>query len=158
MSTNYYLKPAPGNPLALLSGDANGLHLGLKSGGWSLSVQAYRHEATPEKLSHMEVSPGLYVQVLVPATPALKVESWSDWKQLILEAGAKVFDEYAREIDAAEFISDVETHMHPTKSTVKGVPLLNHCKEVRKRGWWSSDDNLEWQDAEGFSVSLRQFS
>jgi hypothetical protein len=160
MSTNFYLKPAPGSPLAVFCP----LHIGLSAGGWSFDVQAYRHAGTPEGQKLHEVAPHLSVQVTVPATPAFKIESWADWKALILQEGAEVVSEYGDTTDKQAFITRVENDLHSTKGRWNHThPLKNSLVEFRKQQHCNQDaacfDKTQyWLDADGYAVSICEFS
>lgn len=83
------------------------------------------------------------------AHPSKGINSWTEWKQWIIDNDATIVDEYGRTIDRTEFIS-------------QWIPIPDMAEKV-------ATDNKEWHqrfgtdlgeylDPEGYRFSIREFS
>jgi hypothetical protein len=158
MSTNYYW-----NPAGKFQQFAQ-LHIGKHSGGWVFSFQAHDFEGSASGERSVPVSGTVCALVHMPELPALFIRSFVDWKELLSIPDSSIEDEYGAQIKAQDFITMVETSLHPVKgfwgSDANRQPLLNHFDEIVKNQhrYGKVDPELDWKDAEGYSFSLREFS
>lgn len=80
-------------------------------------------------------------------TPWGRIESWADWKRVLIANGLTIRDEYGREHDRAAFITDVEA-----------TPPYAR----RRQHQWLVDNghplDRDYLDAHGFSFHRGDFS
>lgn len=80
-------------------------------------------------------------------TPWGRIESWADWKRVLLANELTVRDEYGDEYGVAEFIAIVEA-----------TPIEARGRQYR----WLVDHGYpldrDWLDADGFSITRGEFS
>lgn len=112
------------------------------------------YDSTIKAQSFFTEVPGttLSVKVEVPEI-SLKLRSWSDWKKFLEKTPGTILDEYGHSLTLAELTELVEQTFSP-KGNWNGRPLRSHCKEFGK----GSETGTDFEDADGYSVCLRNFS
>lgn len=159
MGTNFYWKAAAADPLSVF-GD---IHIGKRSGGWSFSFHGLKYPGAPAQAREVEVdNAGLSVSMQIPATPALEVVSWQDWKALISRARSTITSEDQDALSVADFIEGIENRLHPVKGSwgPDKCKLHNHFDSlVAEQGRYGPvNREQDWKDSEGYSFSMNVFS
>lgn len=80
------------------------------------------------------------------------IRSWQDWKRVITEHHLEVIDEYGDRHLADDFIRDVEA-TDPERRGRQYRWMVDHGHAVP-----GEDDPRDWLDADGFSMTLTDFT
>lgn len=79
--------------------------------------------------------------------PVGVVESWQDWKRVLTSTDARIWDEYGREHDKAEFIASIDA-TSPEHRGSQYRWLIEHGYTLDR----------DWLDPEGFDFHDGEFS
>ena len=104
-------------------------HIGKSSWGWAFSFQGYKYDG---------------------------LTSWQKYKEYLKDKDIR--DEYGERITYDEFVKYVETEKSPGYVREDGHKNLQHNEEGKKdiRPWFNPE--YDWDDADGYSFSSREFS
>jgi hypothetical protein len=129
MGTNYYVAT---NVCECCARYDEEYHIGKSSRGWAFSFRGYRSE---------------------------RLVSWQDWKRFLQDK--TIMNEYGERVDYDWFVHYVETEKQVGHVREDGHSNLVHNEEGRKPnssgGSWFNPQ-YDWDDAEGYSFSSREFS
>jgi hypothetical protein len=136
MGTNYYIAT---NKCDCCKRYDRKYHIGKSSYGWAFSFQGYEDE---------------------------KLTSWNQWKEYIKTINNStdsnreyIIDEYGDIIECDEFITMIETVKSPSYVREDGRKNLVHNEEALKRSWYEPTLlGYDWDDADGYSFTSREFS
>lgn len=149
MSTNFYYRTFTGPFKGFKT-----LHIGKRSGGWQFTFQAYDESEGTVTMTSPASALGAIVEL-----PHLSLRSAQDWKDFMSKNSGRIEDEYGTVFSNSEFWQMVDEHA-PGKTWVTGEPLLNHFDELVKNQnrYGKINPDIDWKDAEGFSMTLSNFS
>jgi len=83
-----------------------------------------------------------------------KLTSWVNWKEFL--KNERIVDEYGEEMPYEAFCEMIESYKAPGFLREDGSKNLLHNTEGRKKGYF--DPAYDWDDADGYSFSSRNFS
>lgn len=104
-------------------------HIGKASYGWAFTFQGYKAE---------------------------RLISWQDWKEFLKTQTIK--DEYGDTIDYDGFVELIETWKSPDFVREDGRKNLQHNEQgkIDSRPWFNPE--YDWDDADGYAFTSREFS
>ena len=104
-------------------------HIGKSSYGWAFTFQGY---------------------------PSMRLTSWQNWKEFL--KGETIKDEYGDTIDYDDFVNLIEVWKSPDYVREDGHRNLTHNNEGKtsNRPWFNPE--YDWDDADGYSFTSREFS
>jgi hypothetical protein len=86
--------------------------------------------------------------------PAERLTSWKAWKEFLREQ--EIRDEYGEKVNYHWFVNHIETAKNPQYMYPNERQNLQHNTEGRAKGWF--DSKYDWDDADGYAFSTREFS
>lgn len=143
MSTNFYYKVKKG-PFAALAP----LHVGLRAGGWVFQFQAFSIPAQQHEF--WDGSHQLCVQLELPD---LIIKSAADWKAFMAEHEGEIIDEYNMPLTQAQFWEMIERLAPATPGLRNAMQNKEQCEAGPPNPY-----EMEWRDAQGYPMSLNNFS
>jgi hypothetical protein len=104
-------------------------HIGKSSHGWAFSFRGY---------------------------PAERITSWKAWKQFL--KNQIIMNEYGERMEYEKFVEMIETYKSPHYMHEDGRMNLQHNAEGKKGSYPWFNRERDWDDEDGYSFTITEFS